>query len=82
MSENNTDITWTGVTYRYFLRDDQAKGICDEERYSLFREYPDYGRVLVITGSLEYAIREARIATSDDCDETLCFNDERDENDR
>lgn len=44
---------WPG----FFLRDDRATGIRDDEAYSLFRLYP-YGRQMVYAGSLAWAIKE------------------------
>ena len=64
MTENNTGITWTFEDISYFLRDDEASGICDHERYSLFRltparagrhvlcSRPSYGRVSIWRGPL------------------------------
>jgi hypothetical protein len=77
MSQNNTGITWTGEEAAYFLRDDEAMGICDYERYSLFRLCPDYGRVVVLAGSLSSAIAEAHNYVADDCDDPVVFEDER-----
>lgn len=50
------------VTDRFFLRDDKSAGLCDYERYSLFRDFPkeDYGRIIVLALPLSLAIRSAR----------------------
>ena len=55
-TENNTGITWTFEDGDYFLRDDEASGICNYERYSLFRTGPDYQRISIWRGSLDKAI--------------------------
>jgi len=50
--QNNTGYVWMTDEARYFLRDDTAMGIYEfDERqtYSLFRQYPDYCRVCIIT---------------------------------
>lgn len=58
-SQNNTGLTWTTERARYFLRDDKAMGIRESNTFSLFRAYPDYGRVIVLTGDTEWVMREA-----------------------
>jgi hypothetical protein len=65
-TENNTGLSWSSENDRYFLRDDEALGLCDYERYSLFREFPGYGRVVVLTGKLAWAIMRAGIAVRND----------------
>ena len=58
-SENNTGLTWTSDEDAYFLRDDEAMDLCDHERYSLFRDYPEYGRVEVMSGPLRWVIEHS-----------------------
>ena len=45
---------WPG----FYLRDDRATGIRDDEAYSLFRLKP-YQREMVYAGRLEWAIKES-----------------------
>jgi len=52
---------WEGKGCSYFLRDDCDAGLCDEERYSLFRETPDYGRIAIYTEPRSMAIADAGI---------------------
>ena len=53
-TENNTGLTWTFKSgYHYFLRDDEAQGLCNHERYSLFRDHPDYKRISIWSGPLD-----------------------------
>ena len=64
-TENNTGITWTFEDSVYFLRDDEACGICDYERHSLFRlvlnnngrhilrSMPDSRRISIWSGPLD-----------------------------
>jgi len=56
MSQNNTGLSWVTDVDTYFLRDDQAMGLCDYERYSLFRHWPGYRRVTVFNGPIDWAI--------------------------
>lgn len=55
-TENNTGLTWNFEDVSYFLRDDEAAGICDYERYSLFRDDPDYQRISIRRGALDKAL--------------------------
>lgn len=52
----NVVAKWKGKKSSYFLRDDRDAGICEHERYSLFRETPEYGRVHVYGLTLNEAI--------------------------
>ena len=52
-TENNTGITWMFEDSSYFLRDDQARGICDYERHSLFRTGSNCGRVSIRSGPFD-----------------------------
>jgi hypothetical protein len=58
-NQNNTGLSWVSDEDTYFLRDDQAMGITKYERYSLFRHWPDYGRVVIFASAIEWAIRQA-----------------------
>lgn len=49
---------WHSKKENYFLRDDKDAGLCDHERYSLFRENP-YGRIAVLRMPLRKAVKEA-----------------------
>lgn len=51
-SQNNTGYVWKTEDAEYFLRDDTALGIYAfdaQQTYSVFRRYPDYCRIGVIT---------------------------------
>jgi len=48
----------------HYLRDDRATGICDYERYSLFRWEP-YGREIILSGGFEWALHEAKKAVKE-----------------
>jgi len=48
---------WEVASAHYFLRDDRDAGICDYERYSLFRAGEHYGRVIILSMSLEDALK-------------------------
>lgn len=52
---------WEGKKCTYFLRDDFDAGICEHERYSLFRETPDYCRLHVYSMTREQAISMAGV---------------------
>jgi len=52
-TENNTGITWNFNGDLYFLRDDEAAGICDYARHSLFRTGSNYGRVIIRSGPFD-----------------------------
>jgi hypothetical protein len=82
MSQNNTGLSWVSDEDAYFLRDDEAMDLCDFERYSLFRHWPDYGRVVVLRGPLKWAITEALQQITDDkqrrgCKRVPVFIDEQ-----
>jgi len=84
-TENNTGITWTFESDSYFLRDDEARDICDYERHSLFRTGLNYGRVCIWSGPLDKtlpffhrAVRQDRFNHGyNDVDPTTVFRDER-----
>jgi len=61
-------MRWVSDDDSYFLRDDRDAEICDEERYSLFRETPNYSRILVLGGNLGWAIKESFVAIKRDRD--------------
>jgi hypothetical protein len=65
---NNTGYAWKTDSDSYFLRDDTALGIyAEQQTYSLFRQYPDYGRVLVLTGEdINWVLRHAGEAVRKD----------------
>ena len=48
---------WTIGDEDYFLSDDQAAGLCDYERYSLFRGSINHGRVIIFCMPLEDALK-------------------------
>lgn len=43
----------------YFIRDDRNAELCDYERYSLFRDRPDYERVMIFAWSLAKVLHDA-----------------------
>jgi hypothetical protein len=49
--------SWQVASDHYFLRDDRDAGLCDYERYSLFRAGEQYGRVIILNMSLEDALK-------------------------
>lgn len=50
----------------YFLRDDRDANLCDYERYSLFREGPHYGRVVILNMTLNEAFEAVPEMIQDD----------------
>ena len=49
--------SWQVASARYFLRDDRDAGLCYYDRFSLFRAGEHYGRVIILSMSLEDALK-------------------------
>lgn len=87
-TNDNTGFVWKTEDDVYFLRDDTALGLYEYEEqqtYSLFRKYPDYGRVQIFTSTdiawvilqAGEAVRNDRIErTGVDIDSSTIFLDE------
>jgi len=64
-------FTWTHPDTVFFLRDDRSADLCDNERYTLFRE-DKYGKgcrkLVTFSGDLRWAYEQSNQAIKDDFD--------------
>ena len=71
-NQNNTGLSWISDEDAYFLRDDEAMGLCDCEQYSLFRRWPCYARVIVLHGPFDWAMEQVHEHVEQDRSDRCC----------
>jgi hypothetical protein len=59
-------MIWETDDDRYFIRDDRDAGLCEHERYSLFRDRPEYCRIFILAWPLAKVIRNAHTIIEND----------------